>query len=109
MSLHIEEHLPDSLRCLRCLSKEDQDILLAYYIVGRTQRQTARLHGTHVLLAREANVDFLSAAFSAASRNHRQIPVLCRGLVHVRLRLHEFGERLCDAGSQAAVTTVSSR
>jgi hypothetical protein len=41
---YIEGHFPDFLRNLRYLSKEDQELLLGYYILAKTQATLAILH-----------------------------------------------------------------
>ena len=41
---YIEDHLPEFLHNLRYLSKEDQELLLGYYILAKTQTSLALLH-----------------------------------------------------------------
>lgn len=41
---YIEDHFPDFLVNLRYLSKEDQELLLGYYVLAKTQTSLAMLH-----------------------------------------------------------------
>lgn len=41
---YINENFPDFLRIIRFLSKEDQELLLSYYILSKTQNTLALIH-----------------------------------------------------------------
>ena len=43
---YVEHNFADFLRNLRFLSKEDQELLLAYYVLAKTQTALAKLHGS---------------------------------------------------------------
>jgi len=43
---YVEHNFSDFLRNLRFLSKEDQELLLAYYVLAKTQTALAKLHGS---------------------------------------------------------------
>lgn len=40
----LQEHFAEFLRLLRLLSKEDQELLLSYYLLGKTQSTLATIH-----------------------------------------------------------------
>ncbi len=42
--VYIQEHFPNFLKLLRYLSKEDQELLLSYYILSKTQNTLALIH-----------------------------------------------------------------
>jgi hypothetical protein len=41
---YVQENFPDFLKILRFLSKEDQELLLSYYILSKTQNTLALIH-----------------------------------------------------------------
>lgn len=43
---YIQEHFDNFMEYLRYLSEEDQELLLSYYLLGKTQWSIARLHGS---------------------------------------------------------------
>ena len=43
---YIHDNFPKFMEYLRYLSREDQELLLAYYLLGKTQWSIARLHGS---------------------------------------------------------------
>jgi hypothetical protein len=46
IATYVEHNLPEFIRILRYLSKEDQELLLSYYLLAKTQNTLAVIHRT---------------------------------------------------------------
>jgi hypothetical protein len=86
--VYCQEHFADWLRVIRVLSLEQQELLLSYYLLGKTQivlsnllqatqtvmsfriRMAVKLAGTYLMMGGEPNVDQLRMVLTKAGLEH---------------------------------------
>jgi hypothetical protein len=86
--VYCQEHFADWLRVIRVLSREQQELLLSYYLLGKTQsvlatllhstqtvcsfriRMAVKLAGTYLMMGGEPSVDQLRVVLTKAGFEH---------------------------------------